>query len=213
METQAQMQNQEQANAQQSVTITNPNAKIIKRYQNRKLYDTQQSCYVTLEDIAKMIRNNEEVVVIDNKTKKDITSTTLTQIIFEAEKKAKNFISIDTLREIIQTGAGSISSYLEKVLPEGARHAAAANGATASVAAPAATASAATVGAPAMDAANLDQLLENTTRSFDDIQRKLEDRIRNAGNGNVSDVQERINQLHQKLNTIETKIRQYELEQ
>jgi polyhydroxyalkanoate synthesis repressor PhaR len=68
----------------------NPNAKVIKRYQNRKLYDTQQSCYVTLEDIAKMIRNNEEVVVVDNKTKKDITSSTLTQIIFEAEKKNKN---------------------------------------------------------------------------------------------------------------------------
>ena len=71
----------------QNPVVTNPNAKVIKRYQNRKLYDTQQSCYVTLEDIAKMIRANEEVVVVDNKTKKDITSSTLTQIIFEAEKK------------------------------------------------------------------------------------------------------------------------------
>ncbi len=50
---------------------TKPSAKvkIIKRYQNRKLYDTKQSCYVTLDDIAKMIRANEEVMVIDNKTK------------------------------------------------------------------------------------------------------------------------------------------------
>ena len=62
--------------------------KIIKRYQNRKLYDTQQSCYVTLDDIAKMIRSSEDVMVIDNKTKNDITAATLTQIIFEAEKKA-----------------------------------------------------------------------------------------------------------------------------
>ena len=45
--------------------------KIIKRYQNRKLYDTQQSCYVTLDDIAKMIRASEEVMVIDNKSKND----------------------------------------------------------------------------------------------------------------------------------------------
>ena len=47
--------------------------KIIKRYQNRKLYDTQQSCYVTLDDIAKMIRSNEEVMVIDNKSKNTVT--------------------------------------------------------------------------------------------------------------------------------------------
>jgi polyhydroxyalkanoate synthesis repressor PhaR len=66
---------------QNTVVPANPNTKVIKRYQNRKLYDTQQSCYVTLEDIAKMIRNNEDVLVIDNKSKKDITSSTLTQII------------------------------------------------------------------------------------------------------------------------------------
>ncbi|MCS6838856.1 MAG: polyhydroxyalkanoate synthesis regulator DNA-binding domain-containing protein [Bdellovibrionaceae bacterium] len=95
---------------------TNTNkVKIIKRYQNRKLYDTQQSCYVTLDDIAKMIRSNEEVLVIDNKTKNDITAATLTQIIFEAEKKASQYAPLFTLREIIQHGNGSISSYLAKL--------------------------------------------------------------------------------------------------
>lgn len=89
--------------------------KIIKRYQNRKLYDTQQSCYVTLDDIAKMIRINEEVMVIDNKSKNDITAATLTQIIFEAEKKASQYAPLFTLREIIQTGNGSISNYLAKL--------------------------------------------------------------------------------------------------
>ena len=88
--------------------------KIIKRYQNRKLYDTQQSCYVTLDDIAKMIRADEEVMVIDNKTKNDITAATLTQIIFESEKKASQYAPLFTLREIIQH-AGSISSYLAKL--------------------------------------------------------------------------------------------------
>ncbi len=89
--------------------------KIIKRYQNRKLYDTQQSCYVTLDDIAKMIRVNEEVVVIDNKSKNDITASTLTQIIFESEKKASQYAPLFTLREIIQHGNGSISAYLAKL--------------------------------------------------------------------------------------------------
>lgn len=90
-------------------------AKIVKRYQNRKLYDTQQSCYVTLDDIAKMIRADEEVVVIDNKTKNDITAATLTQIIFEAEKKAAQYAPLGTLREVIQHRNGSISAFLAKL--------------------------------------------------------------------------------------------------
>ncbi len=103
-------------NQMESLSIK-PSAKvkIIKRYQNRKLYDTQQSCYVTLDDIAKMIRSNEEVMVIDNKSKNDITAATLTQIIFESEKKASQYAPLFTLREVIQNGNGSISSYLAKL--------------------------------------------------------------------------------------------------
>ena len=89
--------------------------KIIKRYQNRKLYDTQQSCYVTLDDIAKMIRASEEVMVIDNKTKRDITAATLTQIILESEKKAGAYAPLATLRDIIQNQDGSMSAYLAKL--------------------------------------------------------------------------------------------------
>lgn len=89
--------------------------KIIKRYQNRKLYDTQQSCYVTLDDIAKMIRLSEEVTVVDNKTKRDITASTLSQIIFEAEKKAGDYAPLSVLREIIQHENGSMSGYLAKL--------------------------------------------------------------------------------------------------
>lgn len=104
-------------NQSENTLTVKPNSKIkiIKRYQNRKLYDTQQSCYVTLDDIAKMIRGNEEVMVIDNKSKNDITAATLTQIIFESEKKASQYAPLFTLREIIQNGNGSISSYLAKL--------------------------------------------------------------------------------------------------
>lgn len=103
-------------NQNETMTVKpNSKVKIIKRYQNRKLYDTQQSCYVTLDDIAKMIRTNEEVMVIDNKSKNDITAATLTQIIFEAEKKASQYAPLFTLREIIQNGNGSISNYLAKL--------------------------------------------------------------------------------------------------
>ena len=61
-------------------------AKIVKRYANRKLYDTERSCYVTLDDISQMIKAGDEVRVIDNKSGEDLTSVTLAQIIFETEK-------------------------------------------------------------------------------------------------------------------------------
>ena len=61
--------------------------KVIKRYSNRKLYDTERSKYVTLDEIAKMIKAGEEVTIIDNETKEDLTSVTLTQIIYEEEKR------------------------------------------------------------------------------------------------------------------------------
>jgi polyhydroxyalkanoate synthesis repressor PhaR len=93
--------------------------KVIKRYQNRKLYDTHQSCYVTLDEIADMIMRGEEVAVVDNRTKKDITSSTLTQIIFEKQKRSKVTIPVITLRDIIQLGGGTFSGFLAKSVESG----------------------------------------------------------------------------------------------
>jgi len=87
--------------------------KIIKRYQNRKLYDTHESSYVTLDEIAKMIRNGEELRVIDNKTKNDITASTLTQLLYESEKKSKTQPSVELLKEIIRHGDGSFSGFIQ----------------------------------------------------------------------------------------------------
>lgn len=82
--------------------------RVIKRYANRKLYDTQHSRYVTLEQISEMIRDGDDVKIIDNKSKEDLTSITLAQIIFEEEKKQKSFLPLQTMRNIIQTGGESI---------------------------------------------------------------------------------------------------------
>ncbi len=90
--------------------------KIIKRYQNRKLYDTQESSYVTLDEIAKMIRNGDDLRVIDNKTKNDITAGTLTQLLFETERKSKTQPSVGLLKDIIRHGDGSISGYIASKL-------------------------------------------------------------------------------------------------
>jgi polyhydroxyalkanoate synthesis repressor PhaR len=72
--------------------------RVIKRYSNRKLYDTQSSRYVTLEQIADLVRGGEDVRIVDNNTKEDLTSITLAQIIFEEEKKQKSFLPLGARR-------------------------------------------------------------------------------------------------------------------
>lgn len=88
--------------------------KIIKRYQNRKLYDTHQSCYVTLEEISQMIKNGDDLAVIDNKSKNDITKQTLTQLLYESERKNQAPVPVGLLKEIISKGNGSFSGYIRK---------------------------------------------------------------------------------------------------
>lgn len=85
-------------------TSKSRNTVIIKRYQNRKLYDTENSTYVTLDDISQIIRRGDDVKVVDNKTKEDLTSVTLTQIIFEEEKQNKSHLPLSALKKIIQGG-------------------------------------------------------------------------------------------------------------
>src|SRR5438067_9234997 len=88
--------------------------KVIKRYTNRKLYDTVESRYVTLDEIAHMIKGGAEVKIIDNRTKEDLTSVTLAQIIFEEEKK-RSQMPLGVLREIIRHGGEAVAGfYAEK---------------------------------------------------------------------------------------------------
>jgi polyhydroxyalkanoate synthesis repressor PhaR len=81
-----------------------PDTRIIKRYANRKLYDTEHSRYVTLDQISEMIRKGDDVKIVDNKTKEDLTTVTLAQIIFEEEKKQRSFLPLAAMRNIIQSG-------------------------------------------------------------------------------------------------------------
>jgi polyhydroxyalkanoate synthesis repressor PhaR len=88
--------------------------KVIKRYTNRKLYDTVESRYVTLDEIAQMIKAGAEVKIIDNRSKEDLTSVTLAQIIFEEEKK-RSQMPLGVLREIIRHGGEAVAGfYAEK---------------------------------------------------------------------------------------------------
>jgi polyhydroxyalkanoate synthesis repressor PhaR len=101
--------NDEQTSAAESAA-SGREPKVIKRYTNRKLYDTVESRYVTLDEIAAMVRAGAEVKVIDNRTREDLTSITLAQIIFEQEKKSSQ-TSLTTLLGLIRQG-GDIAQQL-----------------------------------------------------------------------------------------------------
>jgi len=87
--------------------------RLVKRYPNRKLYDTLASRYVTLEDIAQMIREGEDVQIVDNRSQDDLTSVTLTQIIFEEEKQKKSLLPLSALRSIIQSKGEKIVDFVQ----------------------------------------------------------------------------------------------------
>jgi polyhydroxyalkanoate synthesis repressor PhaR len=94
-------------------------ARTIKRYANRKLYDTRDSRYVTLDHIAAMVRAGDDVKVVDNTTRADLTTATLAQIIFEEEKKTPR-LTVAGLRKIIQGGKAAHGGVPTPPAPNGA---------------------------------------------------------------------------------------------
>jgi polyhydroxyalkanoate synthesis repressor PhaR len=82
---------------------------IIKRYPNRKLYDTEAKSYVTLDQITQLIRDGQDVQVLDHESGEDLTNLTLTQIILEQEKKsASGFVPRALLTGLIRTGGDTL---------------------------------------------------------------------------------------------------------
>lgn len=89
---------------------------IIKKYANRRLYNTATSAYVTLDNLADMVRKGEEFVVYDAKSGEDITRSVLTQIIFEEESRGQNLLPIQFLRQLIGYYGDSMQSLLPSYL-------------------------------------------------------------------------------------------------
>ncbi len=90
-------------------------SRIIKRYENRKLYDTENRRYISLEEIAELIRSGVEVQVVDNTNGDDITTQTLTQVIFEEGKKGRNPLSKDLLHSVIRMGSDFIDGGIQQM--------------------------------------------------------------------------------------------------
>ncbi len=87
----------------------------IKRYQNRKLYNTQTRRYITLEELAELIKDEQGIKVIDNSTGRDITALTLSQIIYELEKQRSDFLPRKLLLSLVQAGGSRIDEIRQNI--------------------------------------------------------------------------------------------------
>jgi polyhydroxyalkanoate synthesis repressor PhaR len=95
-----------------------PDNILLKKYSNRRLYDTTKSAYVTLSQVADLIRAGGRIDVIDAKTKEDVTAFILTQIVLEEAKKKNALLPVPLLHLIIQHGDGILAEFFEKYLEE-----------------------------------------------------------------------------------------------
>ncbi len=89
--------------------------RLIKRYESRKLYDTEESRYVSLDEISGWIRQGQEVKVVDNATGGDVTSQTLTQIILDEGRRGTSFLPSELLHDLVRIGERAVSSGFEQV--------------------------------------------------------------------------------------------------
>jgi len=90
-------------------------ARLIKRYGNRKLYDVEASEYVSLEQLAAIIRGGETVEVVDNVTGDDITAQTLTQVVLEEGKRGRSVLPTELLHDLLRRGGKVIGSGVGQV--------------------------------------------------------------------------------------------------
>lgn len=182
------------------------NVKVIKRYTNRKLYDTVESRYVTLEEIAEMVKSGTEVKIVDNRTKEDLTSVTLAQIIFEEEKRDGQ-MPLGVLKRIIQGGGSVVQDFIsERVTPQVGKLREEAES---------------RVGRlfkredglpPPRVTPNVREVFTNSQRALEDWQRRVDDRVRSAVEAvtGLTQLQRDVQRLHEKLESLEKKLSQLE---
>ena len=91
---------------------------VLKKYANRRLYDTQQSAYVTLSDVADIIRSGKTIKAIDAKTKEDVTAFVLTQIILDEAKNHNALLPAPLLHMIIRYGENVLNEFFENYLEQ-----------------------------------------------------------------------------------------------
>ena len=89
---------------------------IIKRYSNRRLYNTETKDYVSYEDLASIVREGTDIKVVDSKTKEDVTKTVLIQVILEEEKKDQTVLPTDFLFQVLRSRDDSLQDFFKNHL-------------------------------------------------------------------------------------------------
>ena len=92
------------------------NTILLKKYSNRRLYDTEKSRYVTIEEVSQMVKEGHEIEIIDAQTKEDVSAFVLTQIIMEEAKKKNFLLPVPVLHLIIRYGDNALGEFIEKYL-------------------------------------------------------------------------------------------------
>jgi polyhydroxyalkanoate synthesis repressor PhaR len=161
-------------------------SRVIKRYANRKLYDTQRSRYVTLDQIADMIRGGDDVKIVDNNSKEDLTTVTLAQIIFEEEKKQKSFLPLHAMRNIIQSGGERIEELVSQAQKKvsgvfSRKHAPESGGKANGETEPPPPEEMPAVAAPSKESVGaLREWFESSQQKLSDLQKSIDDRVRHV---------------------------------
>lgn len=99
-----------------------PQPVVVKKYANRRLYNTESSSYITLDNLAEMVRNNRDFVVYDAKSGDDITRSVLTQIIVEEEGKGNALLPVNFLRQLIGVYHTDMPNLMPKYLEQAMAH-------------------------------------------------------------------------------------------
>lgn len=190
--------------------------RIIKRYSNRKLYDTKDSRYVTLQQIGEMVRAGEEVQIIDNATKEDKTEVTLALIISEDLKAKPRSVPLGTLRNLIQERGERLLSQLREG-PIGRLIPGAGEAPGPEAEAPPPPVDAPPAPPPVAEAADkhaskgrLSEIVESSKHTLDQWQHNVDERIRSIvpGLGAFSDLSAKVERLAQRVEELEARLAQ-----
>lgn len=208
-----------------SPASASPEPRVVKRYSNRKLYDTVESRYVTLPQIAELVRKGEDVRIIDNTTKEDLTSVTLAQILYEEERKQSSALPLAAFKELINTSRERILSTLSPVTRLIQREGEASAGAEAPPAegasAPAPPTAVASVGgdvpveappeAPAREPNRMQQFFEESRHAFEEWQHETDRRIKAFWEGinpahQIQALQAEVKRLQARVEALEARL-------
>lgn len=172
--------------------------RVVKRYANRKLYDTTSSRYVALDDVAAFVRRGDEVEVTDNESGEDLTAVTLAQIILEDERKKKSFLSLPVLQDLVRYGGDAIAEATKQGMEAFGEMREAAEKRVSEL-----------VPESAPGAGIIDDMLETSRRRIDDLQRRVDEGLKESVSRlrEVPGIGPEVERLENGLREIEVRLR------